>query len=690
MSANKIFVGRDAELKQFRKVLEDPQGQAVLVVGHRGMGKTWLINKMASIAENHPDLKCGWVRYEVTPTDSVESTMALMMDNAFEAGQLTEGSFDGTTRRLEQWRSFLNVINIGDLAMSLRRDPVKNTRDQFLERLALISKKMPKDSRAVFVIDPEKHMQADSDQSWAIVAKDLPEKIKFVFAQRTEDVLVGSDTFEALENVVCIPDRRLSVLDKRAIDELLELRAGEVGYTVTQLQKILSRYGGHPYAIGAALDLIEAGTRLEELPERPEPTEFAKVQWKKVCESEDGAIELFEAYAVLEVGVPNDVVQAVSNLKSNKLKKLLADKYLTGLLREEGEGRRIYHAILADYILGQIGEAEKKEYHKRATEVYRKHLAVGIKHETLAKVRMAAIRLPEHVLESDGQEAFVDSVVNECINPLSDLGELETARGLGRRALETCPEDGTKVTAIVRKLAKICWKQGQLNKAELLIKKDLETVRKEKREEDMRYYDFMLAGIFQQRDQLDEAEEIYNKLRRDLEKRGEESGGIYANLGVIYWRRRCFKEAANMQRKALRAYAKSKNKEDMAEAYGNFGAIYLSQNNLEKAFYAITKALKLTNCVDVIASMCSNLAMIHMRCGRFDEARDTLQKTLTINMGMGNIEGAARDLANLGEIHHIKGEFTKALDAWIKARDGYDIVGMRHMVEKVEGWIKGN
>jgi len=49
------------------------------------MGKTWLINKMAEVAENYPCLKCGWVRYEVTPTDSVDSTMVLMVDNAFEA-----------------------------------------------------------------------------------------------------------------------------------------------------------------------------------------------------------------------------------------------------------------------------------------------------------------------------------------------------------------------------------------------------------------------------------------------------------------------------------------------------------------------------------------------------------------------------------------------------------------------------
>ncbi len=81
--------------------------------------------------------------------------------------------------------------------------------------------------------------------------------------------------------------------------------------------------------------------------------------------------------------------------------------------------------------------------------------------------------------------------------------------------------------------------------------------------------------------------------------------------------------------------------------------------------------------------------MIHMTCGRLDEAEETLGKTIMINIGMGNIEGAARDLANLGGLHSAKGELDKARELWIKARDGYNIVGMEDMAEKVQQWIDG-
>ena len=115
MANERIFVGRKTELEQFKRILGDPKGQAVVVVGNRGMGKTWLVDRMGEIAEGHPGLKCGWVRYEVTPNDTPDSIMALMMDHAFEAAQVVEGSFEKTDRRRGQWKALLNIVKIGDL-----------------------------------------------------------------------------------------------------------------------------------------------------------------------------------------------------------------------------------------------------------------------------------------------------------------------------------------------------------------------------------------------------------------------------------------------------------------------------------------------------------------------------------------------------------------------------------------------
>ena len=693
MAEGKIFVGRKAELEQFKEVLKNPKGQAVLVIGQVGMGKTWLVNKMAEIAENHPELKCGWVRYEVTPTDSVDSTMALMMDNAFEAAQVKEGSFNGTTRRLEQWKSLLNVINIGDLVMSHKRDPAKNTRDQFLERLRLISKRMPKNRRTIFVIDPEKYMQADSDQSWAIVVKELPEKIKFVFAQRPEDVLVESETFGALDNVLQIPEERLDVLEEESVEELINQRMAGLKYSVAEVREVLNRYEGHPYALQGSLDLLKAGMELEELPESPEPTKFAQVQWRKVCDSSDGAIDLFEAYAVLEVGVPDDVIEAVSGIKSSKRRKLLADKYLAGLLRDEGEGKRIYHAILEDYILEQIGEAEKKQYHSRAVEVYRGKLAKTEK-EQIRPDALAATRLADHVLAAEGEKAFVDAFLNECGKALMDIGLFSSFISLSERALGMVEKDSEKEAMLTGNLGLIYRKRGDLNKAEEMYKKSLEIDEKLGGIKGMAYYYGNLGVVYYKRGELDKAEEMHKKSLEIAEKFGlqEVMASSYGNLGLIYQDRGELDKSQKMHKKSLDIEKNLGRLDLMASEYGNLGLIYMEKSELDKAEEMFRDGLKIDEKLGRLegkATKYGNLGLIYKMLGDLDKAEEMHKKALEIDEKIGHLEGVARHSANLGVIFERRGNISEARVCWEKAVELYKKIGMPHMVEKVQGWIEG-
>jgi len=510
MAEEKIFVGRKAELEEFKKVLAEPGGQAVLVVGQAGMGKTWLVNKMAEATENHPELKCGWVRYEVTPTDSVDSTMALMMDNAFETAQVIEKSQDATPRRLEQWRAFLNVFGIGDLMLSLRRDSAKNTREQFLERLELISGRMEKNQRAVFIIDPEKYMQKESDQSWAIVVKQLPEKIKFIFAQRPNDALISDNNFRGMSNVFCVPDYRLGPLEQGAVNDLINEREKETKYKSGALHDAMSKYEGHPYAIQAAFNLLAADTKLEELPQDPTNERIAEAQWKKLSGINVKAIKLFKGYAILQVAVPDDVLIAVSRLAGDDIIHLLADNYLGGLVREEGAGRRIYHTILADYILGQIGEGEGEEYHRRAVEVYREKLRKAEREQTKPDA-LAAMRLAEHVLAAEGEGAFVMAVLNESGKILKNLGLLDAVESSLLRALGFVEKGSAEEAMVLGNLGLIYETRGELDKAEEMHKKSLEIEKKLGRLEGMAAQYGNLGVIYYTRGKLAQAEEMHRK-----------------------------------------------------------------------------------------------------------------------------------------------------------------------------------
>jgi tetratricopeptide (TPR) repeat protein len=615
------------------------------------MGKTWLINKMGELAENHPKLKCGCVRYEVTPTDSVDSTMALMIDNAFDGAHIEEGSFSGTDRRLEQWRSLLNIVNLGDLVMSLRRDPAKNTRQQFLERLQLISKHMPKNGRAIFVVDPEKYMQKDSDQAWAIVVKGLPDKIKMIFAQRTEDVLVESATFAALDNISRIPEKSLGVLEEQAVDELLDRRVAGMDYTVAEVRKILSKYKGHPYALQGALDLLETGTELQNLPE--DPTGIAAAQWKELCKRGKDAIRLFKAYAILEVGVPDDVVAPVSGLDSDTRQGLPADSYLGGLLREEEYGKRIYHAILADYIVEQISDAEKKQYHSRAVQVYREKLKDAREKQT-APDALAATRLAEHALAAGGVKAFVVTFIDESGEALISLGLLDVFRGFSERALEVVERGSTEEAAIFGDLGVICQKRGDLDKAEQMHIKALEIDEKLGRLEGLANQYGNLGVVYRSRCDLDKAEQMLTKALEISERLGWLVGMAngYAALALVYHDRGDLAKAEEMHLRGLEVEERIRRPEGIARQYGNLGAICRTRGDLDKAEQMHVKALE-------------------------------------INEKLGRLEGMASNYGNLGKVYEERGDIKKAREHWEKALGLFKKIGMKPEIDKVEGWLDG-
>jgi len=712
MNDEKIFVGRRDEIEQFKKALERPRGEAVVVVGQAGMGKTFLVNKMAEIAETYPGLKCGWVRYEVTPTDSVDSTMALMMDNAFEAANTKPGSFDNVPERKRQWLALLKLAKlvpagkwIGkalgekterlvELLKSLRRDPAKDTRQQFLERLGLISKRLPKNGRAVFIVDPEKYMQKESDQSWAIVVRDLPKKVKLVFAQRPEDVLVESETFGGLGNVVRIPERRLDVLSEAEVEELVNCRRENLRVEISDLREVLNRYKGHPYAIGAALDLVEAGTELEELPKKGEPIRFAELQWKRVCDDGgDGAIELFEAYAILEVGVPDDVAEAVSSLKPAKRKAVLAGKFLAGLLREEGYGRRIYHTILADYILGQIGEKEKEEYRGRAVSVYREKLRKA-KKEQIKPDALAAERLAEHVLAAEGEDAFVYAFGNECYPALNRLGLLDTAIGLSEQALSVVRKDSQEEMAVLGNLGVIYQMKGKLNKAEQMHIRSLEIAERLGLLEGMANQYGNLGVIYQMRGELDKAVQMIKNSLEINERLGQNLGMAksYGNLGLIYLTTRDLDSAERMVKNSLEINERFRFWEGLAGDYGNLGMIYGMRNNLEKAEQLHKKALEVNEKLgrlEGIANQCGNLGVVYQKRCELDRSEQMHKKSLEIHEQLGLQEGMANDHGNLGVIYKQRGDVKKAREYWEKARELYKRIGMPREVKEVEGWIEG-
>jgi tetratricopeptide (TPR) repeat protein len=550
---------------------------------------------------------------------------------------------------------------------------------------------MPENGRAVFIIDPEKYMQKESDQAWAIVVKQLPEKIKFVFAQRPGDVLVDSETFDALDNVVRVPRERLGILEEEAVDELLTQRIKGTKYTVTEIREVLSRYEGHPYALGAALDLIEGGIELEELPEKPEPIEFAEVQWRKVSKISEDAIRLFKGYAILEVGVPDDVVQAVSEIDSNKRQHLVADKSLRGLLREEGEGLRIYHAILADYILSQLTEEEEWEYHGRAIEFYRNTLWVAEEEQTKPDA-LAAIRLAEHVLATRGSTQFVCAFVNACFKPLLRLGLWEAGVNFAQRALKLVEKGSKQEVMIKGNLGPLLSELGHLDEAEQMISEALEASERFGDKEGTAAGYGNLGITYRVRGELDKAIEMFEKSLEISQHSGmlELTASQLRNLGVVYGIRKNLKKAEGLLRKSLSIEKRLHRLEGIGTCYGNLGIIYMDGGELDKAEEMQKKSLEIDRKLGRLVGMANsygNLGLIYQMRGDLDKAEQMYNKVLKIEEKLGRPDSIANAHSNLGGIYKERGDNAKAREYWEKAVDLYKRIGMPHKVEEVESWL---
>ena len=385
--------------------------------------------------------------------------MSWLLEDAYVTADSIRQGLTITGCNKEMWRALFSALElipvvgnsaekIGELLLSLQSDPKKSMREQFLKALTQISEKSADHARAVFMIDPAKYMQKDGAEAWSVVVRDLPSKIKLVFAQRPDDVLVDSETFGRLPNVVRIPERSLDSLDCSAMDELIWLRCRDLPVSIPDVTTAVSRYKGHPFATDAALRLVRAGTPPSLLPS--DPSGIAERQWKEICRKGKHAIQVFEAYAVFPVAMPDEAIVSVCELSLADLKSLVADPYLGGLIHQEANGRRIYHAILMDFIRQQVNPAKCEDYHDRLAGMLRSTTS----EDRFLRVMLHELRSPIVMISSAADylrhkpaEGKIERIVDDIeaatdlvIAILENISFLTSSRR--RNAVALCPWQG--------------------------------------------------------------------------------------------------------------------------------------------------------------------------------------------------------------------------------------------------------
>ena len=702
------FVGRRAESALWSEYLADSQGEAVLIVGTEGTGKSALIDQIVLQTWLDRRFRCGYVRYDVGLHDSPESIMRYMLEDAFHAARAAAGAVDAPGLRFWQWDAFFEgtgikrrrLEEIYHLIHFLRFDPQKNIGEQLLGRLEQISSLIPPEGRALFLVDHYEPIPVEFVEPWTRIVKHLPPKIKFVFSQETNGALLRNHEFMSLPQVKTIPcptENGLEPLTAENFDDLLSCFSFQPGQG--EVKRLHTRYAGNPSLIRAALDLMQVDSTLtvDAFPNEPDPDKVAQLQWKQLVRLGPEVVRLFRAYAFLDVTVSLEIAMQVADMDLQTFKKTLEIPYVRNLIQSRSDGHQIASRPLLRCIAGDPRTeppfGEPTDYHHRAIAVFE-----SLTHRSLLPDAFAASRIPEHALAIGGPYAFARSVC-EAAEHLLSLCHFDTALRLIRQALEKIDPRDKEAGQLRYKIGCVLLQRGNKDEAKKIFGEVIEILKNT--EDSDTLPDVLLTQGLIAMDEMRwaDAHPILEEACQNYAINDDPQGLVDAliPLGKALWKLGRQAEWGRTFRDAMKTTERIEyNRQRLrsqASVYCALGKIYEEQGEYEKATRQFHKALDLTRDIyDRVseALIYANLRVFQEAMGRLKRAEEYEQKSLVIHKELGNIEAMAVDHANLAYLAEKMGETDKTKNHLFQAKELYKQLGNLEKVAEMEFQIKNS
>ena len=710
------FVGRKRELDQWSKLLAEiaETGQAVVVVGKYGLGKTWLLDQMIRKAQEHNPHQCFAVRYVMGPGESPGMILRAILEDMFQAARYEAGSLDAQGKRFEQWTRIYRKLELFSkhtasdfrLLEQLRFNNRKNIFEQFTNRLKLLSHWMPDHSRLLFTVDPELDTLATRVELWTHVVKSLPPKIILLFAQRYKDSLAVNEEFRSQSNVYFIPSlelqsQGLTDLEEADAEQLFDAYLPMFQGKSIDRQTVLERfrqYHHHPYAVHAALNLLLLPdiTLAEQLPSEQTPAAVCSLQWKGIDEHpiHEDACRLFKAYAVLEIPVLDEMACWVADISGENFNKILADPFLSSMIRNEAGGRSLYHHYLMAHVRALLYDQqgmltpEAKILHQRAMTGYDDMISRTIKPEPLITIRLA-----EHSLAVGGPVLFAQTL-QKCSGAFLTLGFYQTYAALIDRALALVPALSAETADLHLQMGELRRQQGDYQAASQHYEVSLQTARKIVEPERIASALCGLGRISLTQGHLSEADMWLQDAVSYYEVSTDKSGLAEVSMlaAEARWLQGHIEEAEKTLDAALQAVKEIRNyrrrAKMMSAIYTAWGRMYDQLGNTERSAEQYHKALDLTKDIydrEVEAEVRVSLSSIFERIGNLKSAEEHLLNAITIYHDLKCLEEWAETNLRLARIAEVQGR-PRAKEAHIEqARQMYQQLGNKQKLRELDG-----
>jgi len=652
------FIGREKELEEITKLIEDPRCRLVNLVGPGGIGKTRLALQAA--AERVEKFHNG---VYFIPLDSL--TIGSIQFLVFTIADSLKFSFYS---REDPKMQLLNYLREKKMLMLL------DNFEHLIAEAELLTEIFENAPGIKFLITSRERLRLKGEWVVEIKGMEFPEG--------------GSgDGFESYSAVQLFvqsarrvnPDFVLSEKDKPAVIRICQFVQG-IPLGIELAASWIRSLSCNEIATEIKKGLDFLTTTMQDVPKRHQSLRSVfDYSWDLLSTKEK---RIFTALSVFQNGFQREAAEDVTETTLRGLSALV-DK---SLVRRNPQGRYEMLQIIKHYAEEKLEEkpAEKEKYND-AHCIYYAHLLRPREKELKGDKQKEIIdRLGEEIENlraawrwaiEHGKEEEIENLSKNLYHLYDIRGWLQEGEQIFRMTAEMfkikygadMPDDKKRLrfAKIVSRWGGLCRRLSRYEKARELLNESLGILQKLDARTETVYVLNELGVIAYRLGEYAKARHMHQSALGIRKEQGDELGIAVSlnNLGVIALSIGDYTEAKRLHEEALKIREKLGDRRGLASSMNNLGNVIsrLGENIGAKRLYEKSLAIREEIGDRIgIASCLNNLGMIDEEMGEYEEAKRLYQESLAIKRDIGDLRGTGNTLDNLASVSYKSGDFQKS------------------------------
>ncbi|HJW84241.1 MAG TPA: tetratricopeptide repeat protein, partial [Anaerolineae bacterium] len=656
------FIGRDAELAELSRLLDNPACRLVSLVGPGGIGKTRLA--IQSAAQHLHAFRHGVFFASLAPLSAPDFVVSTLADTL-------KFSFHGA---LEPRLQMVNFLHEKEMLLVL------DNFEHVTAAAPLVADILQNAPRVKTLVTSRERLNLHGEWMLEVPGLDFPSTLKSDGVARYSALRLFVDSAQRHDASFALSDA-----DKPHVVRICQLVEGTplaielaAAWVRTLSPSDIAR------EIERDIDFL-AGTQ-HNLPARHRSLRAVfDHSWSLLGAPERAALM---ALSVFRGGFRREAAGQVAQVSTS----LLASLVDRSILRRNASGRYDLHDLLRQYALKKLEENPAQE--QAVKEQYGQYYAEFLHHrERFLRAGRQKDILREVAEEIENVRATwqwaVDQakwdVIQRCTESLFFFYDLRSlfqegaeAFGLAAQRLEIIPNLGERASDqrvlanVLARQARCLQRSGHFDAARALYRRSLDIHERLGARQDRAFVLTYLGDIYRMMGEYDEARRL---LHDGIEISTESGDGYLLSralniLGIVSSQQGDYAMAEKLYRNSLAIQRDLNDHIGMSQVLNNLGGIAFLSGDYARARYLYEESLGIQaeiNDLRGAAVSLANLGDVVQELGKLEEAKRIRQESLDIRREIGDRHGVAYDLHKLGETTAALGQWPEASDYYLQA-----------------------